>query len=711
MINDLKQRAYEQERSENFGRAIELYESVIDHRETEGLTHQDASVFLRIADLHLRRDQEEDAIEAFQRAGELYAREGLQPQAIAVYRRILRIAPEHTEALWNLAWLHAEMGVMAEARDYVGDYLQTVDMERDWVEAKDFLRRLLDLSGDVAIGLRLAELQEEAGRHDEALDVLERLDVDVGAPSALDEEEIRERIEAVRGEVVPDQEQLGEEVSFEGAAHSETGDAEAELAEDDVAEDEDEFAGAGSGLEDTTPEFDDFEEETSGLGEEPGEPEDDEEYDLEVGAGETGSLDEGFPFPDADDQLGNGAADDDVLEGFEDEDAADGEAASDYGWNEPGETVGREPGAPTGSGDDVEEEEPAPAADGEELSGQEPDRDSRPEHAGEGAWETDEFDEHRDEEEEDEDQEEPMSTHSQDLPGGPAVDDVEEEGETQETLDASPPPRRDEEAEGVGGASAAAGVGDAGGSTDYEGEYGEKAELRRGLDVLDELIELDPDRLDHYRRRVGYAERLDDSDALLDSYEQMASALRRRDSWRGARLVYEHVLGLDVDAEAAREGIEELARRAREALDVPELLPDADVPSGPEAERTELGRRIWPELGRVRDRVQWLQGAAELLRSGDRDDFGGDTGDGPPAEAYELAGRYFLARGDADEAIDVLSLALDREDLDDDELVDVLFQLGLSHYRIDDRGSARKYFERVASHDEDFGTVYDWVLS
>ena len=681
MINDLKQRAYEQERSENFGRAIELYESVIDHREAEGLTHQDASVFLRIADLHLRRDQDEDAIEAFQRAGELYAREGLQPQAIAVYRRILRIAPEHTEALWNLAWLHAEMGVMAEARDYVADYLQTVDMERDWVEARDFLRRLLDLSEDVAIGLRLAELLEEAGSHDEALEVLERLDVDFGAPSALDEQEIRERIESLREEVVPEEEQMADGVSFEGAASAETeaqtDDAAEDFAEDGLPDEEDregEFAGTEA----------EFEEAASGFESESGEPADDEEYDLEVDAGEAGSLDEGFPFPDADDELDDGALEE---EGFEEESFEEDTAAaahdsaedtrSEYSWNEPGESVDDEIERPPAS---FEDEVTAGAAD---------------EHGNEQG----ELHEHREE-----DEEEPMSTRSQDLPGGPAVEEVEEE---EETPDASGP----EEGDNFGGASAGPGVGDAAGATDYEEEYGEEAELRRGLDVLDELIELDPDRLDHYRRRVGYAQRLDDGEALVDSYEQMADALRRRDSERGARLVYEHVLGLDVGAERAREGIEELERRAREALDVPELFPDADAPDGPGGERSELGQRIWPELGRVRDRVQWLQGAAEMLRSGEQDGFGGSTGDAPPAEAYERAGRYFLARGDADEAIDVLSLALDRQDLGDEELVDVLFQLGLSHYRIDDRGSARKYFDRVAAHDEDVGTVCDWVLS
>lgn len=672
MINDLKQRAYEQERSENFGRAIELYESVIDHREAEGLTHQDASVFLRIADLHLRRDQEEDAIGAFQRAGELYAREGLQPQAIAVYRRVLRIAPGHTEALWNLAWLHAEMGVMAEAREYVADYLGTVDMERDWVEAKDFLRRLLDLTEDVAIGLRLAELLEEAGRHDQALEVLEQLDVEFAASSSLDEDEIRSRIEAIREEVVPEEERVGDEAVFESAAPPELDETSPGLGE---PEEDPGFADEPAPGELAAEDRQGFGTEESGAG---------EEFDLEVDGGETGSLDQGFPFPDADEELENGALDE-AESGDVDGEFGDG---SDYDRYEPESALTEEE-----TGD-------------EELAGGEPDEDPWPDASGSGrgTWDTDEAepsDEDRYEQFE-EDEEEQMSTHSQDLPGGAAVGDDQGAGNAGAS---------GHDDGGFGDPAAGTGVGRGAGTadrdTDYEEEYGERAELRRGLDVLDELIELDPDRLDHYRRRVGYAQRLDDREELVDSWLEMADTLQRRDSSRGARLVYEHVLGVDPGAERVREAIEELDRRAREALDVPELFPEADVPSGPAAGDSELAGWVWPELDRVRGRVRWLQGAAEMLRSAGH----GGSADGPPARAYELMGRYFLADDDVESAIEVLSLALDRPDLGDDELADVLFQLGLSHYRIDDRGSARRYFDRVASHDEDFGSVCDWVLA
>lgn len=643
MINDLKQRAYEQERSENFGRAIELYESVIDQRETEGLTHQDASVFLRIADLHLRRNQDGDAIEAFQRAGELYAREGLQPQAIAVYRRILRFAPEHTEALWNLAWLHAEMGVMAEARDYVSDYLETVDPEQDRVEAKDFLRRLLDLSEDVGIGLRLAELLEEGGRHEEALDVLERLDVDFGPASTLDEEETRARIESLREEVEPERDAGGNgDYSGEGESWGATS-----TGGDELGGNPSEFGAGGlSGADDL-----------SG----PGEADEggSDEYDLEVDAGEAveeggGSLEEGFPFPDGEDELENGAFDEEAFGG---EDA-----------DEPGElaTGGFEAGADDFGTPRHEVGSPEDEFAEDEFAAREDRYAPAEEDAVPAA---------RDEREESEpEEEEHMSARSQDLPGGPTAGGRGGEYEDE---------------------------------YEYEEEYGERAELRRGLEVLDELIELDPDRLEHYRRRVGYAERLDDSDALTDSWLELADALLRRDSSRGARLVYEHALGLDSGAEAAREGIEELNERARESLDVPEPFPNADVdPAGSRGGDSELAGWVWPELDRALGQVQWLQGAAQLL-----DGDGTPGTDGPPADAYELVGRYLLAKGEVDEAIDALSLALDRDDLADEELADVLFQLGLSHYRIDDRGSARRYFDRVASHDEDFRTVSDWVLS
>lgn len=697
MVNDLKQRAYEEERSENFGRAIELYRSVIDHREADGLTHQDASMFVRIADLHLRRDERSEAIEAFQRAGELYAREGLQPQAIAIYRRILRIAQEHTEALWNLAWLHAEMGVMAEARQYVADYLETVDLERDWVEARDFLRRLLDLSDDTAIGIRLAELLEEADRHDEALGVLDRLDVEVGAGSGLDAGEVRERIESVRDEVgldpavgelegEPEGSDFGGDAVDDARGGEAAGDDTAPYADGSEREEPAERAGAsarGDGWDDAADE---------GV---------DSEFDIEVGEDEAGSLEDAFPFPDDE---GHEAGDfengdlqdeafggDDVPPGAFEETAPPGEAGRPDAEAEDGDELGEDERPAAGF------EQPSPWQE-ESARAEERAEEQKDAAEQEAAPEREETASPKRET-----KEEQMSAQSEDTYGGSAV----EADEGRESAAPEGP------ASGTDGPGAQR---DAGGGfraateehEEYE-EYGERAELRRGLEVLDELIELDPGRLDHYRRRIGYADRLGDDDERIDSHVQLATALRRRDSSRAARLVYERLLRTDAGTGRAREGIEELNREAREELGVPEPFPGSGVtpPGDSGAGRSELARRVWPELDRAIGQVQWLQGAAELLQE---QDHAGAAG-GPPVDACELVGRYYLTRGDVDDAIDVLSLALEREDLDDSALVDVLFQLGLSHYRIDDRGSAQKYFDRVASQDEDFRTVCGWILS
>jgi tetratricopeptide (TPR) repeat protein len=61
-----------------------------------------------------------------------------------------------------------------------------------------------------------------------------------------------------------------------------------------------------------------------------------------------------------------------------------------------------------------------------------------------------------------------------------------------------------------------------------------------------------------------------------------------------------------------------------------------------------------------------------------------------------------MARGRYDEAAEILSAALDLSDRGDEELVDVLYYLGVARRRLGEDAAADELFDRVARVDADF---------
>lgn len=228
-------------------------------------------------------------------------------------------------------------------------------------------------------------------------------------------------------------------------------------------------------------------------------------------------------------------------------------------------------------------------------------------------------------------------------------------------------------------------------------ELGEQAELRRGLELLDELLELSPDNMDLRRRKVVYARRLSDPETMADAYLALAEGLADRGSRRGARILYEQVLSLDEENEAARAGLArldavELQEKRRRASQ------EADMPSAGPADREArkaLGERLWTEFEMTIRELPWLHAATQSFQA-----VGPDRQ--PALETFQMMAHYFMARGRYDQAAEVLSAALHLSDRSDEELVDVLYYLGVARRRQGEDAAADELFERVARVDEDF---------
>ncbi len=86
---------------------------------------KDGNVQNTIGDLYLRKGSQTQAVEAFTKAAEIFRKAGFYPKAIAIYKKILNILPNHVESIIALAKLNATKGLNANAADY---YFKAADI-------------------------------------------------------------------------------------------------------------------------------------------------------------------------------------------------------------------------------------------------------------------------------------------------------------------------------------------------------------------------------------------------------------------------------------------------------------------------------------------------------------------------------------------------------------------------------------------------------
>jgi tetratricopeptide (TPR) repeat protein len=246
------------------------------------------------------------------------------------------------------------------------------------------------------------------------------------------------------------------------------------------------------------------------------------------------------------------------------------------------------------------------------------------------------------------------------------------------------------------------GSGPAGGGGDEA--LGEEAELRRGLELVDELLEVQPDSLELRERRLRYARRLGDREVLVETCLDLAELLAKEEERRSARVLYRRVLELDPDNQAAESGLARLdvgeleeKRQSGKRAGAAGGAQTASTPEEQEARR-ELGMRLWTEFENSIREMPWLHAATQAYQSAGPDAL-------PPLEAFEMLAHYLMARDRHRDAADVLVRALELSDAGDEEMQDILYYLGVAHRKMGDRERAEEYFERLAGVDPEFARV------
>src|SRR5947209_7830645 len=156
------------QRSLNQGKipqAISEYQTILKYEPRDQVT------LMTVGDLYVRLGETLRAIEYFERLAQVFLSDGFVTKAIAIYKKIAKLAPEETGPLEKLAELYVQQGVMSEARPL---YLQLAEVHLKGGRQDQgvaLLQKLLEVEPDnLRIQVRLADLYHAMGRDKEAVE-------------------------------------------------------------------------------------------------------------------------------------------------------------------------------------------------------------------------------------------------------------------------------------------------------------------------------------------------------------------------------------------------------------------------------------------------------------------------------------------------------------------------------------------------------------
>ena len=123
MAPDKKEATIERARnlmdSGRYAEAIEAWRQLLDG------SPNDANVYNTIGDLALKSKANAEAIDAYHKAARFFLQDGFHLKAIAVYKKILKLEPEHAEIYALLGDLNVVRGLMNNA---VADYVPSAKL-------------------------------------------------------------------------------------------------------------------------------------------------------------------------------------------------------------------------------------------------------------------------------------------------------------------------------------------------------------------------------------------------------------------------------------------------------------------------------------------------------------------------------------------------------------------------------------------------------
>ena len=148
-----------------------IAQAIAEYQQILKFEPRDQVTLMTIGELYIRQGETFQAIDYFERLAQIFVGDGFLTKAIAVYKRIAKLAPEEIRPLEKLADLYVQQGVMSEARPL---FLQLAEIHlksNRQPEAIGLLKKLLLAEPDnLRIQVRLADLYQAMGHSKEAIE-------------------------------------------------------------------------------------------------------------------------------------------------------------------------------------------------------------------------------------------------------------------------------------------------------------------------------------------------------------------------------------------------------------------------------------------------------------------------------------------------------------------------------------------------------------
>jgi pilus assembly protein FimV len=130
---------------------------------------KDQATLMTVGDLFARQGDMSHALEYFERLAQVYLADGFNSKAIAIYKKIAKLAPAEINPLEKLADLYVQQGVLSEARPLFLQIAEAHLKANRAPKAVEVLHRLLEVEPEnPRVQMRLAELYNVMGQKADA---------------------------------------------------------------------------------------------------------------------------------------------------------------------------------------------------------------------------------------------------------------------------------------------------------------------------------------------------------------------------------------------------------------------------------------------------------------------------------------------------------------------------------------------------------------
>jgi len=145
-------------------RALKEYRTLLE------LDPRDSSARLKLGDIQLRLGDKAEAVAAYLKVAQQFMKEGFDAKAVALFKQIAKLAPDHTEVFVPLAELYQRLGLVAEAMSALQTATEGFQRAGRKREALELLRKAASLDpSNTTSRLKIADLLRQQGMNTEAL--------------------------------------------------------------------------------------------------------------------------------------------------------------------------------------------------------------------------------------------------------------------------------------------------------------------------------------------------------------------------------------------------------------------------------------------------------------------------------------------------------------------------------------------------------------